>query len=615
MIDIAVHDLNKYYGSNHVIKSMTFEVNSGERVGLLGKNGSGKTTLFKVISGDEYYESGNISKATGKKIEVLAQIPTFGENDTVEDILRTSFKELANIFKEMKKIEGSETPSDLEKYCQLIEEYEQIGGYDIDYKIDKICGGMKIDQRMRESDFKKLSGGEKTRVNLARILLRDCDILLLDEPTNHLDLDSLEWLEKFLHNFKGTIVVISHDRIFLDNIVNRIIEIEDGKANFYSGNYSFYVIERQQRISLQAEQYERQQKEIKRIEDRAKWFVLQNQFTTKHHAILSRIDHMDKVDKPTVARKLTSGFDSGEYSTKEIVSLDCVCKQYETKVILDQLSLKILKNEKIALVGANGSGKTTIIKMIMNEEICDSGEIKISPSVKPLYMQQIIAFENNYHSILDTLRFATDLSEEKSISILNRFNFSFQDLTKKVGNLSGGEKSRLKLCLMMQTSANFLLLDEPTNHLDIDSRQWIENALDDFDGTMLFISHDRYFLRKFATKIWQLENGLIKEFDCGFDEYLEIISNTSSKEKPVFKKKTKKTHPLKITTAKADLNPKASMETAISTIEDEISEINLEIKSELEIGNYSKMDQLYETKSQLEKQLDLLYSEWIGGGE
>jgi ATPase subunit of ABC transporter with duplicated ATPase domains len=274
MIDISVHELNKYYGSNHVIRSISFEIYNGEKVGLLGNNGSGKTTLFKVIADEEPYESGNVTKASGKKVEILAQIPVYAENDTVDDILRSSFKEATEVYDAMKKIEGDADPPVLKRYGKLMEEYEQLGGYDIDVRIDKICNGMNINEIMRQSHFSLLSGGEKTRVNLARILLRDCDILLLDEPTNHLDLPSLKWLEGFLKDFRGTVVVISHDRAFLDNVITRIIEIEEGKANFYTGNYSWYAEEKYQRYTIQAEQYQRQQKEIKRIEDRAKWFVV-----------------------------------------------------------------------------------------------------------------------------------------------------------------------------------------------------------------------------------------------------------------------------------------------------------------------------------------------------
>ena len=536
MVDLAMNEVNKYYGANHVIKGVTFEVYSGEKIGLLGTNGSGKTTLFKIITGEESYESGNISKASGKKIEMLAQIPVFGENDASDDILRSSFKEITDIYTAMKKIEGDVNPAVLKRYGNLMEEYERLGGYDTEVKLDKVCGGMNIDERIRYSLFNKLSGGEKSRVNLARILLRDCDILLLDEPTNHLDLDSLEWLEKFLREFPGTVVVISHDRVFLDRVVTRIIEIEEGRANFYSGNYSWYAEEKQRRYISQRGQYERQQKEIKRIEDRAKWFVEQNRFTTKHHAILSRIDHMEKIEKPNASKKITAGFDSGSYASKEIVSFDSVYKSYGTKIILNDLSLKIYRNDRIALFGENGCGKTTLMRMITGEEQCDNGRIKVSVSVKPAYMPQIIEFENTNATVLELLRRATGVPEDKARSILTKFNFGYADAAKKIGVLSGGEKSRLKLCLMMQENINFLLLDEPTNHLDIDSREWIENALYDFEGTMLFVSHDRYFLNKFADKIWRMDNGVITEYICGFDEYLEITRPAAVQKKRTGKK-------------------------------------------------------------------------------
>ena len=523
MIDISVHELNKYYGSNHVIRGVSFEIYKGEKVGLLGKNGSGKTTLFKIIAEDEPYESGRISKASGKKVEILAQIPVFAENDTVEDILRSSFKEITEVYAAMKKIEGNENPAVLTRYGKLMEEYERLGGYDVETRIDKICNGMNIGEGMRGSLFRLLSGGEKTRVNLARILLRDCDILLLDEPTNHLDLASLAWLEGFIREFPGTVVVISHDRVFLDNVITRVIEIAEGKAHFYSGNYSWYAEEKQRRFVFQTQQYERQQKEIKRLEFRAKWYVEQNKFTTAHHALYSRIDHMlkDKKEKPVTTRKIAGDFNSGGYAAKEAVSIDSVHKSYGENMLMNDVSLSIKRNDRIALIGANGCGKTTLLRMIMGEENCDSGEVKVSSNIKIAYMSQIIQFDDDNATVLETLRNPTGLPEPQARSLLSQFLFDAQGVLKKVGNLSGGEKSRLKLCLLMQNKVNFLILDEPTNHLDIDSREWIEDAVADFEGTMVFISHDRYFLNKFAQKIWSMKNGEIVEFVGGFDDYVK----------------------------------------------------------------------------------------------
>jgi ATPase subunit of ABC transporter with duplicated ATPase domains len=465
-----------------------------------------------VIAGGEHYESGVITKAAGKKIEILAQIPVFGENDTVESILRSSFSDVFEIHDEMKKIEGNGDPQVLKRYGRLLDEYERLGGYDIEYRIDKICQGMNIGEGMKAGLFSRLSGGEKTRVNLARILLRDCDILLLDEPTNHLDLPSLAWLENFLRDFKGTVVCISHDRAFLDNVVKRIIYIEEGKLHFYSGNYSWFVEERQRRFISQSGKYERQQKEIKRIEDRAKWFVLNNRFTTKHHAILSRIDHMVKIEKPVTTRRVNEDFKSGGYAAKVVVSFESVSKRYGDNVLMDNVNLTIARNDRVALIGANGCGKTTLIKMITGDEPNDSGIVKVSSNIKFAYLPQIIRFEDENQTVLETLRGITGLPEDKTRALLMKFNFKTPDIGKKIGSLSGGEKSRLKLCLLMQTQVNFLILDEPTNHLDIESREWIEDAVADFDGTMLLISHDRYFIDKFASKVWSMEGGSVTEY-------------------------------------------------------------------------------------------------------
>jgi ATPase subunit of ABC transporter with duplicated ATPase domains len=335
MIDIAVNALNKSYGANQVLRDVTFEIYSGEKVGLLGKNGSGKTTLFKILTAEEAYESGSVSKASGKKIEMLAQIPEFGENGTAEDVLRSSFRETSAVLAAMKKIEGDENPGALARYGRLMEEYERLGGYDEEVKLNKICGGTGIDENMKNSPFHCLSGGEKSRINLARILLRECDILLLDEPTNHLDLPSLEWLENFLRNFRGTVVVISHDRVFLDRTVTRIIEIADCKANFYSGNYTFYTQERNRRYLTQAEQYKQQQRKIKQLEAAIKrqrvWAQMNpsnSGLAKRAQAMEKRIEQMDKADKPKTERKLTAEFNGGGYAAKFIVSFDSVSKSF-----------------------------------------------------------------------------------------------------------------------------------------------------------------------------------------------------------------------------------------------------------------------------------------------
>jgi len=642
MIDISVHDLNKFYGSNHVLRGITFEIYSGEKIGLLGKNGSGKTTLFKVIAEDEPYDSGSLSKTSGKKVEILAQIPAFDEKDTVEDILRSSFKEITEIYEAMKKIEGesfdggipaqarddeSAKSRNLEQYGKLMEEYERLGGYEVETKIEKICNGMNIGAGMRGSLFSLLSGGEKTRVNLARILLRDCDILLLDEPTNHLDLPSLSWLENFIREFSGTVVAISHDRVFLDNVVNRVIELEEGKAHFFSGNFSFYVEEKERRHQTQTEQYKQQQRKIEQLETAIKrqrvWADMNKSNTGLSKRIIAfekRIEQMDKVDKPFTSKKMTEDFNSGGYAAKQVVTFDSVCKSYGANVLLDDVSLAINRNDRIALIGANGCGKTTLLRLIMGEEPSDSGNIKVSSNIKIAYMSQIILFENENATVLETLRNKVDLPEEKIRSILARFRFKALDVIKKVGSLSGGEKSRLKLCLLMQNQANFLILDEPTNHLDIESREWIEDAVSDFSGTMLFISHDRFFLNRFASKIWSMKDGGITEFNGGFEDFLASAVGSQPVTSPTNKKRKKSsTQPgVQIRAARAMDDPPHNpvpIEAQIYKAEADLNALDEEINLHLSNFDYEKTGALYQKKHLLEEHITFLYDQWAKESE
>ncbi len=541
MTDIAVQELNKYYGSNHVLRGISFEIFKGEKVGLIGKNGSGKTTLFKVVSGVEGYESGCVIRAQGKKIEVLEQIPVYDEGYTVEQVLNSAFDELSGKWEEMRSLEERIQSCDtglqtneagdtgleklLSRYGRLQTEYEALGGYETESRIDKVCNGMKISAAMRSQLFDELSGGEKTRVNLARILLRDADILLLDEPTNHLDLGSIRWVEEYLKTYAGTVVVISHDRCFLDGVVTRIIEIVDGVAEFYEGGYSYYAQEKKRRFELRSEQYEQQQRKIGQLEAAAKrmheWAKnADNEAMHKRaFAIEKRIERMERVEKPKETRKISAEFRESGFSGEETAVFSDIAKAYGERRLLQSVNLRILRNERIALIGDNGCGKSTLIKLLIGDEAPDTGAVRIGGSVRMAYVPQLIEFDDPQATVLETIRYALETNEERARSVLAAFHFRGKDILKKVGALSGGEKSRLKVCILMQGDVNFLVLDEPTNHLDIPSREWIEEAVSQFGGTILFISHDRYFINKFGDRIWELEDGRITDYRGTYEEY------------------------------------------------------------------------------------------------
>ena len=377
---------------------------------------------------------------------------------------------------------------------------------------------------MRQREFDCLSGGEKTRVNLGRLILEDTDILLLDEPTNHLDLQATEWLEEYLRKFRGTVVTISHDRYFLDRTVTRIIEIQDGKAEFYSGNYSFYAIEKERRYQERMKQYLKEQAKIQQLEKAAEqmhlWAFMGNDALHKRaFSMEKRIERMRTTQKPTKARKLEARFQSREFKGDEVLQIKGLAKSFGEKRLFGDVYLRCEGGERIALLGENGTGKTTLLNILMGLERPDGGSVRLGPSVKAAYLPQVIHFDHPERSILDTMLYELDITPQSARNRLAAYQFTGEDVFKQVSVLSGGELSRLRLCMLMDESINLLILDEPTNHLDIASREWLEEAVEAFDGTLLFVSHDRYFINRFATRVWELADGTITDYPMGFAQY------------------------------------------------------------------------------------------------
>ena len=536
MIDIQVKNLTKFFviGEN-LLEGLSFDIQEGERVAILGRNGCGKTTLFKVLTGEMDYDDGEVFVNPHKRIGLISQIPEFPVGFTVEDVLRSAFDSLHKIKKQMQQLEQEmatgASGEQLRRYDSLVSSFQSGGGYTMDVEVDKICNGLGITPEQRVQSFDSLSGGEKTRTNLARLLLEKTDILLLDEPTNHLDLNSVEWLEGYIHSFKGTVLTISHDRYFLDRVAQRVIEIVDGHAEFYSGNYSFYMDEKQARFDLQMKQYEQEQAKLKQlgytVERMKGWGINNRTLYRRAMSIQHRMERIEKTKRPTKEKTMHATFGEKDFSGDVVFKTRQLSKSFGERTLFSDVELLVEAGERIAILGDNGTGKTTFLKCLLGEEDC-SGKIQFGPTVKWGYLPQTVSFAHPERSLYDTMLYEKNCSPQVARDRLGAFLFQGEDVFKKVGELSGGEKSRLRLCMLMDEKINLLILDEPTNHLDIASREWIEAAIEEFEGVLLFVSHDRYFIDKFAERIWLLEDGKIRDFKCGYSKYRSILEHEAA---------------------------------------------------------------------------------------
>ena len=536
MIDIQVKKLTKFFviGEN-LLEDLSFDIQEGERVAILGRNGCGKTTLFNILTGQMDYDSGEVFVNPHKRLGLISQIPKFPAGYSVEDVLRTAFQVLTKTREKMTLLEQAmatgATDEQLREYDTLVNRFQAGGGYEMDVEVDKICNGLGISQDQRVQEFASLSGGEKTRVNLARLLLEKTDILLLDEPTNHLDLRSVEWLESYINSFKGTVLAISHDRYFLDTIAQRVIEIVDGHAEFYSGNYSFYMDEKQTRFNLQLKQYEQEQAKLKQlgytVERMKGWGINNRTLYRRAMSIQHRMERIKKTERPKTEKTMKATFQQKDFAGDVVFQMKNVEKSFGQRKLFSNVELKVEGGERIALLGDNGTGKSTFIKCLLGEEDC-AGKIQFGPTVKWGYLPQIIHFSNPERSLYDTMLYEKNCTPQTARDRLGAFLFQGEDVFKKVGDLSGGEQSRLRLCMLMDEKINLLILDEPTNHLDIASREWVEAAIEEFEGVLLFVSHDRYFIEKFAERVWLLEDEQIRDFKCGYKKYRSIIEHESA---------------------------------------------------------------------------------------
>ncbi len=622
MIEIQVNSLVKSFEVGHnVLDGLTFQIDQGERVGLLGRNGAGKTTLFRILTRELEPDEGQVSVGQGRRLGLISQIPVYPAEYTVEDVLRSAFGRLESLAREMEALEGrmaagESDPALLRRYGSLTERFEVFGGYDTDVAVNKIANGLSIPQEQRRQLFDSLSGGEKTRVNLGRLILEDTDILLLDEPTNHLDLHATEWLEEYIRGFRGTVVAISHDRYFLDRAVTRVIEIENGRAEFYSGNYSFYAVEKERRYQERLKQYQKEQAKIQQLEKAAEqlrlWAFMGMDKTYRRAVnIERRIERMRTTAKPTKARKMDARFSTAEFHGDEVLGIRNLAKSYGDKHLFDSITLKVEGGERIALVGDNGTGKSTLIKMIMGELYPDEGRVKLGPQAKPAYLPQIIRFDHpDWNLVENMMASRRGLSAQSARNRLAAYDFRGEDVFKPVSVLSGGEQSRLRLCMLMDGEINFLILDEPTNHLDIASREWIEEAVEGYDGTLLFVSHDRYFINRFATRIWELADGTITDYPCGFAQYRQMkAQEAAEKAAPPQPRKEKAERPVRGNRAQQNAKRQLTIcERDVARAEEKIAA--LEADMEAAACDYEKLTALTAEREAAQEELDALYRRW-----
>ncbi len=617
MVDISVRGVRKAFEQDkEILRGVTFEINEGEHVGLLGKNGGGKTTLFRIITGELEPDAGEVVIGTGKRVGVMTQIPVFPPEYTAEDVLKSAFRRLDDLQTKLAALreemaEGGESTA--RAYDRLQTEFEALGGYETDFTLAKVANGLDLPPELRGRLFASLSGGEKTRVNLARLILEQTDILLLDEPTNHLDLRATEWLEDYLAHFKGTVLTISHDRYFLDHAVSRIMEMTGGIVEHYSGNYSFFVVEKQRRYEEAQKLWEKNQKKIAQLQKAADdlhlWaFMGADKLHKRAFSMEKRIERLQQQgEKPKQERRMKARFGETEFRGADALVIHGLSKAYGDRTLFRDLELQVTGGERIALLGDNGAGKTTLLHVLTGREPEDRGVVKFGPSVKWAMLEQQIRFEHMDRTLVDTMLYEGDCTPQEARDRLGAFGFSGEDAFKWVSDLSGGELTRLRLCILMKADVNFLILDEPTNHLDIMSREWIEDALEDYGEALLLVSHDRYFIRRFATRIWELQDGQLQDYRCGYDEYRERkerreqVARAEKKQEPGDKPKKKASGP-------SPERRRALLEKQIQEAEAKAAETERLIEENA--TDYQRLEELFREKAELERQIEDLYARW-----
>jgi len=557
MIILDVNKLSKNFGYGQLFEDVSFSLNEGESISIVGPNGCGKSTLLRMIAGVERADKGVVNIKRGASVAYLDQTSADRVDDRmVFDVIKDVFVEINNLAARMKKCEDimanpssqDEYDKALERYCKLLDEFSNKGGYDVDVQINTVCNGLKISESMLYQEYSTLSGGEKTLVQLAKALLQKPELILLDEPTNHLDIERIEWLEDYIKSFKGASVIVSHDRYFLDRMSTKILDLSGIEPKVYNTNYTGYLAERERDFEKQMAAYADQQLIIKRLQEQIKYFAERGMATNsstlcnRAHALQTQLDRIlaRKIERPQEQKNIKIGFNEERKSSKRVFETkDLVVKAPDGRKILNGIDLTITSGERIALIGSNGSGKSTYVKTLLGIQTMEhTGDVVVGPSIKVGYLPQIINFEKDNQTLLECFKYETALNEQRARQILAAFQFYKEDVNKMVKNLSGGERIRLRLASLLQQNVNCLVFDEPTNHIDIPTKEVLEKAIEDFDGTVIFVSHDRYFINKFAEKTIEFDGGRIIVYNGNYEYYKHLKKKLA--EQPRVQTKTKK---------------------------------------------------------------------------
>ena len=630
MIIAQAQDLEQRFGGNTIFSNISFSVPDNARIGLVGPNGAGKTTLLKIMTGQQEPTSGQFTINKGLKVGYIAQENALDEDKTIWDEMLTVFDNLIEKNKRITKMQEqiAEHPEDedlLKRYDQLAYDFEQEGGFTYKAEIKSILNGFNFKENTWQKVIGTLSGGEKTRLAFVKLLLQKPPVLLLDEPTNYLDLDTLDWLEAFLKNYQGAIITVSHDQYFLDHLANQIFELNFGKLTTFKGNYSQYVKERELMNNQQEAAYEKQQEKIKKEEEFIQKNLVRASTTKRAQSRRKALDKMERIKPPKHKQKVRINFTSDRPSGKEVLIAKDLTIGYPDKTMVSDIDFQVNKNDRVAIIGPNGIGKSTLLKTIMKKLEPKDGSIKYGASLDIGYYDQELQSLDPSKTVLDTIWDRHKTMPEKDVrSILASFLFTAEDIDKTVGQLSGGQKARLTLTVLSLEKDNFLLMDEPTNHLDIEAKEVLEQALDTYDGTLLFVSHDRYFINELANKIISVRDGHAKIYNGNYSYYLDEKAKQAAAVQEAEAEQTESTTSanqnkgkLSYQEQKARDSQKRKLERAVSEAEARIEKLEAEeqeIQTEMAnpdiAASFEKLGPLQEKLSAVQEQLEQANNDW-----